>query len=324
MYDFTTTTSQGFSLTKNSTNNRIYNIIFTDNIVAQFVEQTAHIPVQDTEYRAFMRYRVASILDDLCSSTLRSLLIDILADRHSGCVTITPSGLNKYEQAEQMILFSTAITHLTGASSFDDMAKKYYARFVVEHQDNSDSYLRQAYRTMELHNDGTYVDEETDYLLMLKIDEQHVTGGESLLLHLDDWQEMPTFAADALAQHPFRWRPPASKNVHFDLYHPVFDHDVHGHYITSFIDQFIYPDTLEQGKWLYDLSQSIEASANISQHPSAPGQMIFLNNHYWLHGRSAFQPHPQLRRELCRQRGRLTSKPTLPYTRRERWKKVYA
>jgi protein CsiD len=45
------------------------------------------------------------------------------------------------------------------------MAGKYYARFHVKHEDSSDSYLRKAYRNMDLHTDGTYVKEVTDWLI---------------------------------------------------------------------------------------------------------------------------------------------------------------
>ena len=43
------------------------------------------------------------------------------------------------------------------------MAGKYYARFHVKHEDKSDSYLRKAYTNMDLHTDGTYVKEITDW-----------------------------------------------------------------------------------------------------------------------------------------------------------------
>ncbi len=79
------------------------------------------------------------------------------------------------------------------------MSGQYYARFVVKNVDNSDSYLRQPHRVMELHNDGTYVEEITDYVLMMKIDEQNIQGGNSLLLHLDDWEHLDLFSA-------IRWR----------------------------------------------------------------------------------------------------------------------
>ena len=64
------------------------------------------------------------------------------------------------------------------------MAGKYYARFHVKHEDSSDSYLRKAYRIMDLHTDGTYVKDVTDWLIMTKIDEQNVEGGETAMLHL--------------------------------------------------------------------------------------------------------------------------------------------
>lgn len=50
---------------------------------------------------------------------------------------------------------------------------------------------------MELHNDGTYVEEVTDYVLMMKIDEQNMEGGNSLLLHLDDWEHLESFYPSA-------------------------------------------------------------------------------------------------------------------------------
>ena len=68
--------------------------------------------------------------------------------------------------------------------NLDSMSGKFYARFSVKNDDKSDSYLRQAYRRMELHNDGTYVQEKTDWVIMQKIIESNVEGGESLLLHL--------------------------------------------------------------------------------------------------------------------------------------------
>ena len=48
------------------------------------------------------------------------------------------------------------------------MTDKYYARFHVKHQDSSDSYLRKAYTNLDLHTDGTYVKEKTDWLIMTK------------------------------------------------------------------------------------------------------------------------------------------------------------
>ena len=73
-----------------------------------------------------------------------------------------------------LVKLSTAIAHLIGTPNHDSMAGKYYARFIVKHEDKSDSYLRKPYTNMDLHTDGTYVKEVTDWLLMTKIDEQNV------------------------------------------------------------------------------------------------------------------------------------------------------
>ncbi len=37
---------------------------------------------------------------------------------------------------------------------------------------------------MDLHTDGTYVKEKTDWLLMLKMEEENVQGGETTKLYM--------------------------------------------------------------------------------------------------------------------------------------------
>ena len=50
-----------------------------------------------------------------------------------------------------LVKLSTAVTHLIGVPNHDSMSGKYYARFFVKHEDDSDSYLRKAYINMDLH-----------------------------------------------------------------------------------------------------------------------------------------------------------------------------
>ena len=142
----------------------------------------AEWPVQALEYKSFLRFRVAQILDELCEGTLRPVLVNTILDRATGGMLITPEGLDDVSQADDMVKFSSAVAHLIGRSNFDAMSGQFYARFVVVNTDNSDSYLRQPHRVMELHNDGTFVQERTDYVMMMKIDEQNMEGGNSLLL----------------------------------------------------------------------------------------------------------------------------------------------
>ena len=189
----------GFTLIPSAQSPRLLELTFTEQTTKQFLEQVAEWPVQALEYKSFLRFRVGKILDDLCANQLQPLLLKTLLNRAEGALLINAVGIDDVAQADEMVKLATAVAHLIGRSNFDAMSGQYYARFVVKNVDNSDSYLRQPHRVMELHNDGTYVEEITDYVLMMKIDEQNMQGGNSLLLHLDDWNIWTTFSA-------IRWR----------------------------------------------------------------------------------------------------------------------
>ena len=214
-----------------------------------------------------------------------------------------------------MVKIATAFVHLIGRSNFDDMTGKYYARWAVVNTDNSDSYLRQPQKPLELHNDGTYANQTTDYVLMYKIDEQNMKGGDSQLLHLDDWEDLDKYFNHHLAKRVIKWSAPPSKNVTEDAYHPVFEVDADGRPVMLFINQFAQPKDYEEGTWLADMGDSLENSKNKLSFPVPVGQFLLINNLFWLHGRDKFERHENLRRELMRQRGyfSFTSNPFKAY-----------
>ncbi|RVU32234.1 glutarate dioxygenase GlaH [Neptunomonas marina] len=290
---------------------RLIELTFPKETLDAFFAATEEWPVQALEYKSFLRFRVAKILNDICGGQLQQFLIDTMVDRGTGAILFKPEGLDDVSRAEDMVKLTTAVAHSYGRSNYDAMSGQYYARFVVQNVDNSDSYLRQPHRVMELHNDGTFVEQDTDYVLMLKIDEQNMEGGNSLLLHLDDWEGLEKFSNDPMAYRELRWSAPPSKKVSKEVFHPVFDLDVEGKPIMSYIDQFVQPANYEEGNWLCDLSESIENSPAIHGIRVETGNFLLINNHFWLHGRDKFTPHDGLRRELMRQRGYFTHKKTL-------------
>ncbi|WP_028305270.1 glutarate dioxygenase GlaH [Oceanospirillum maris] len=303
---------KGFTVSvSEQSNGRLLELKFNKETVNAFLAAIEEWPIQALEYKSFLRFRIAQVLDDLCGNKLQGFLADTLTDRNTGALLITPEGLDDVSQADDMVRFCTAVAHLMGRSNFDAMSGQYYARFAVVNVDKSDSYLRQPHRVMELHNDGTYVEEDTDFNLMLKVDEQNMEGGNSLLLHLDDWEDLEKFSTHPLAYRPIRWAVPPSKNISKDIYHSVFDLDVDGNPITSYIDQFAQPANLEEGVWMSELGESFESSKGIQSIRVPVGSFLLINNHMWLHGRDKFTPHPELRRELMRQRGYFTHKKTL-------------
>ena len=227
----------------------------------------------------------------------------IVRDRETGCFIIGPKNINSKIDDTFLVKLSTAIAHLIGIPNHDSMARKYYARFTVKHEDKSDSYLRKAYTNMDLHTDGTYVKEITDWLLMTKIDEKNVEGGETAMLHLDDWEHCEDLYSDPVGKQNFVWGSPKSKNIDYKVEHPVFSSDKNGKPNISYIDQFPEPKNMDQGNFLQKLSDGLEESKNKTITKLPVGSAIIANNYFWLHGRKPFKENKDLSRELLRIRG---------------------
>ena len=176
----------GFEIISHEKSQRIVNIKIKDEILDKLIFPFHKFDTTALEYKPFTRFTLAKSLDDLTDNKLSELMNSIIRDRNTGCFIIGPKNINSKINDSFLIKLSTAIAHLIGNPNHDAMTDKYYARFIIKHEDESDSYLRKAYTNMDLHTDGTYVKEVTDWLLMTKIDEQNVEGGETAMLHLDD------------------------------------------------------------------------------------------------------------------------------------------
>ncbi len=259
--------------------------------------------ITSLEYKPFSRFTLAKSLDEIFKKKLSKTLNEVLKDRKTGTVIIQPEINNKKFDKDFLVKLSTALAHLVGIPNFDSMSEKYYARFYIKHQDASDSYLRKAYINLDLHTDGTYVKEKTDWLIMTKMEEQNVSGGESVILHLDDWEHCDVLSNDPIGRQDFLWGSPKSKKVNYKVKHPIFSEDKNGKIIISYIDQFPEPQNMEQGLFLQKLSDSLEESKNKIIIPLPVGSTIFSNNYFWLHGRRPFKEHTGLSRELLRIRG---------------------
>ena len=270
-----------------------------DRLIFPFQKHT----ITSLEYKPFSRFTLAKSLDEVFENKLGKTLVKILNDRETGTIIIEPEISNKKFDKDFLVKLSTGFAYLAGNPNFDSMTDKYYARFYVKHQDASDSYLRKAYTNLDLHTDGTYVKEKTDWLIMTKMEEQGVSGGESVILHLDDWEHLNELSKNPVGQQDFIWGSPKSKNVEYKVEHPVFKKDKDGKPIISYIDQFPEPKNMEQGLFLQRLSDCLEESKNKIELPLPVGSTIFSNNYFWLHGRKPFKENTNLSRELLRIRG---------------------
>ena len=293
----------GIEISKNQYSNRIIEIIMKEESLDKLIFPFKKFDVTALEYKPFARFTIAKSLDELFSNQLSKFLHLILTDRNTGCLIIRPEKMNEKYNDIFLVKLSTGLTHLIGIPNFDYMSSKYYARFFVKHDDNSDSYLRKAYTSMDLHTDGTYVKQKTDWLLMTKLEEKNVEGGESVFLHLDDWEHCKELSENPVGKQNFLWGSPKSKNVDYKVEHPVFSKDSKGRPLISYIDQFPEPRSMEQGNFLQKLSDALEESKNKIILPLSVGSIVFANNYFWLHGRKAFKENKNLSRELLRIRG---------------------
>ena len=293
----------GFEIYLNEKSKRIINIDINDEILNKLIFPFNKFDITALEYKPFTRFTIAKSLDDLSENRLSKFLNKIIKDRNTGCFIIKPKNLISKVNDSFLVKLSTAVAHLIGTPNYDAMAGKYYARFHVKHEDKSDSYLRKAYTNMDLHTDGTYVKEKTDWLLMSKLEEKNVEGGETTMLHLDDWEHCDELFNDPTAKENFIWGSPKSKNIDYKVEHPVFSSDKNGKVQISYIDQFPEPKNMKQGIFLQKLSDSLEESKNKILTKLPVGSSVVANNYFWLHGRRPFKENKELFRELLRIRG---------------------
>ena len=293
----------GIDIQKHDKSNRIIKISLENDIIDKLIFPFNKFDLTALELKPFTRFTLAKSLDDLTNNKLSELMNSIIRDRSTGCFIIGTKNITAKINDTFLVKLSTAIAHLIGVPNHDAMAGKYYARFHVKHEDSSDSYLRKAYRNMDLHTDGTYVKDVTDWLIMTKIDEQNVEGGETAMLHLDDWEHCDDLYNDPVGRQNFVWGSPKSKNIDYKVEHPVFSTDNEGRPTISYIDQFPEPQNMDQGNFLQRLSDGLEESKNKIITKLPVGFSVIANNYFWLHGRKPFKENKELSRELLRIRG---------------------
>ena len=292
-----------FEVSDHKNSKRVRSINLKEGDLDRLVFPFKKHSITSLEYKPFSRFSLAKSLDEVFENKLSQTLVKILNDRETGTAIVQPEISNKKFDKDFLVKLSTGLAYLVGNPNFDSMTGKYYARFFVKHQDSSDSYLRKAYTNLDLHTDGTYVKEKTDWLIMTKMEEQNVNGGDSVILHLDDWEHLDELSNDPVGKQNFIWGSPKSKNIDYKVEHPVFSKDKNGKPTISYIDQFPEPQNMEQGLFLQRLSDALEESKNKVIFPLPVGSTIFSNNYFWLHGRKAFKEHSGLSRELLRIRG---------------------
>ena len=134
----------GLTISEHNNSKRIINIDIEDEIIEKLIFPFNKFDLTALELKPFTRFTIAKSLDDLTDNKLSQLLNEILRDRSTGCFIIGPKNITSKINDNFLVKLSTAIAHLIGSPNHDSMAGKYYARFVVKHEDKSDSYLKKS------------------------------------------------------------------------------------------------------------------------------------------------------------------------------------
>jgi len=79
-------TISGFSIATSVQSPRLLELTFSAEVTQQFLREVEQWPIQALEYKSFLRFRVAKILDDLCGNQLQPLLLNTLLSRDQGAM----------------------------------------------------------------------------------------------------------------------------------------------------------------------------------------------------------------------------------------------
>jgi protein CsiD len=263
---------------------RLHHIVLNEGYLRAFLHSVEDVRVQALECIPYMRFSLAQRLEDLIGSSFRKTLQSIVRNRNLGGFTIGVEDTTV--QYDEYLKFATAVAHLMGPAGSDVSSGSYYTRLTSS--------------VPTLHTDGIFADEPIDWLLMMKYEERSSMEGACRLLHLDDWRELSLYSRHALASKEFTYK--TLLNGCKAVKRRTFYRGEDGSGIC-FMDRFVYPETLEQACYLKEMSDSLEHSAGTTIVPLPPGDMIVLNNYFWLHGSMELQRNADMSGDVMRQRG---------------------
>lgn len=294
-----------FQLNKIAQSDRVYSLKLDKSVVQAYLEKTKSISVKDIEYIPYFRFLIAREFESMFK--IKKIIGGVLNNYGSGALLIDCDS-NFTEGCS--IKISTAISYLLGVPETDPLSGMHYAIFSIKHSDLQLPNLLRPYEHLKMHTDGAYMKNAPDWLLFMKIQEEAAFGGKTKLLHIDDWEHFSSFynhedngsftffaSPDSSVAHS-RHQLNKSDDIHAPLLYIE-----RSQKSIRFIDRFIHPKSIKEAEYIYEFQSSLERSKNILEIDIKAGDLLLVNNHFWLHGRMAFEKNKNLSRVLMRQRG---------------------
>jgi protein CsiD len=266
----------------------------------QFLYLSRELDLATLNKRPYSRFLLTHYLQETLGKEWISLLAHSITSHQIGGVLLNyPVSENNFLQHLKL---STALAYSLGTAQFDELSGAYYAAIQLTQESHGDSFLSEPYLDLRLHTDGTFYKKPIDWIILAKTKEENVIGGQLSLHHLHLLENLNDLLQHPLAFREFLFQGTASKKT-TDIVHQSIFFEYNGQIAIRFSDQFCQPQTREQALFLHQLSESLELSAKRHVEPFPVGQLVILNNAFWLHGRLKIAPEVAFDRHLLRLRG---------------------
>ncbi len=266
----------------------------------KFLLATDNIHRVTLEKRPYIRFICAEVLRNILGlDKIHNLITKLKSYEYGGFLVSYPKHLSNLSND---LKIATAFAFCLGAPQIDELTKKYYAEIDLTPKTKGDSFLSEPFHDLRLHTDGTFYQDSSEWVMLSKITQNDLIGGELSLHHIQDISNIQKIATSAIALSNFKFQASESKKVMESVCQPIF-FKKNNHLAIRFSDQFCHPENFEQAKFIHDLSDNLEQSKKkiITDFPT--GQLLILNNSFWLHGRLKIVDNEKFNRKLLRMRG---------------------
>ena len=292
-------------------------------LVIKFQPEQAEALLRDTSgiipamtKQSPVQRRLAAITEDILGGSLVADIRAALHDRNQGAIWIE-TGLGAYPSERQIVVAAGIATGLGSINARLETPGAFDDKLLTATNPPYRAGFQHAFNPEYLHTDGRLADlRPTDWLLLLIPRLEHARGGFSRLLHYDDWRECEVFKAGHFANRNVTFvagkhRALTREEYRTDRHSP--DYTIED--VPLFYDydqmpclrlgsEFMHTDSDEHYAYLDALQRSVENDPNVLSSLLQPGQLLIVNNRFWLHGRDAFERDDRLTRHLVRFKGR--------------------
>lgn len=228
---------------KKTGSSRIIEIMINEKQFELFMDETKDFNATVLSKRPYSRFIVADCLKKILGDEHTTFVLKTIHANYQGAVFIKYPFVDN--QLGGHLKLATAFAYLLGKPYRDETTQTYFAAINLTHATHGDSFLSEPYEDLRLHTDGTFYNKPVDWVILAKVIQNNIEGGELTLHHIEDLQKLEYFLENRLAFSPFLFEASASKNVEKACNQSVF-FKKNGQLSIRFSDQFAKPKNKEE------------------------------------------------------------------------------